>query len=185
MQRTLAVVYLITRAQCIQAITLAREHLPRQRQAIGDFTESIGFRDIAVELAELIIHKADIKRRVMNDQFRPADIIEKFIRHFGKCRLVQQELIRNTVDAERFRIHQPIRLQIDMEVIPRQAAVHHLYSTDLNDLVPFVVRADLVHTGGFGIEDDLSCNCSAHSGHLCQTCRFTVRFNYRKSTRDA
>lgn len=63
--------------------------------------------------------------------------------------------------------------------------VHYFNSTNLNDLVAFIVCTNLVHTGGFGIENDLACNCSAHSGHLCQTCRFTVRFNYRKSTRDA
>lgn len=72
-----------------------------------------------------------------------------------------------------------------MEVIARQATVHHFNGTNLNDLVAFIVRTNLVHTGGFSIENDLACNCSAHSGHLCQTCRFTVRFNYRKSTRDA
>ncbi len=25
----------------------------------------------------------------------------------------------------------------------------------------------------FQYREDLACNCSAHSGHLCQTCRFT------------
>jgi hypothetical protein len=89
------------------------------------------------------------------------------------------------VNAERFGIHQPIGLEIDVEVVPRKTTVHHFNGTDLNDLVPFVVRADLVHTGGFGIEDNLASNCSAHSGHLCQTYRLTERFKYRKSTRDA
>lgn len=87
--------------------------------------------------------------------------------------------------AKGFRIHQPIGFEINMEVIARQATVHHFNGTNLNDLVAFIVRTNLVHTGGFGIENDLACNCSAHSGHLCQTYRFTVRFNYRKSTRDA
>lgn len=57
-----------------------------------------------------------------------------------------------------------------MEVITGQTTVYHLNRTDLNNLVTFIVRAYLVHTGGFGIEDNLSCNCSAHIGHLCQTC---------------
>ncbi|MNL40396.1 hypothetical protein D3C87_1627410 [compost metagenome] len=71
-----------------------------------------------------------------------------------------------------------------MEIVAGETTVDHFDCADLNDLVPFVVRANLVHTGGFGIEDDLSCNCSAHIGHLCQTRRFTDRFKYRKSTRD-
>ncbi|MMZ69013.1 hypothetical protein D1872_317700 [compost metagenome] len=71
-----------------------------------------------------------------------------------------------------------------MEISASQTTVNYLNGTDLNDLVPFVVRANLVHTGGFSIENDLSCNCSAHISHLCQTRRFTDRFKYRKSTRD-
>jgi hypothetical protein len=40
-----------------------------------------------------------------------------------------------------------------VEVVPRKTTVHHFNGADLDDLMPFVVRADLVHTGGFGIED--------------------------------
>lgn len=72
-----------------------------------------------------------------------------------------------------------------MEVVARKTTVHYFNGTNLNDFVPFVVGANLVHTGGFGIKNNLASNCSAHSGHLCQTYRFTERFKYRKSTRDA
>lgn len=57
-----------------------------------------------------------------------------------------------------------------MKIVAGQTTVYHLNRTDLNNLVTFIVRAYLIHTGGFGIEDNLSCNCSAHIGHLCQTC---------------
>ena len=121
----------------------------------------------------------------MDHQLRAADIVHELIGYFGKRGLIEQKFIGNTMYAKGFRIHQPIGFEINMEVIARQATVHHFNGTNLNDLVAFIVRTNLVHTGGFGIENDLACNCSAHSGHLCQTCRFTVRFNYRKSTRDA
>lgn len=90
MQRSLGVVYLIARAQGIKAVTLAGEHLPCQRRAIRDFTERIRLRNITVELAELIVHKADIERRVMNDKFRTSDVVEKFICDVGKGGLIQQ-----------------------------------------------------------------------------------------------
>ena len=185
MQGSLGVVYLIARAQGIKAVTLAGEHLPCQRQAIRDFTERIGLWNIAVELAELIVHKADIERRVMNDKFCTSDVVEKFIRDIGEGGLIQQKLIGNPVNAERFRIHQPIGFEVNVEVVARKTTVHHFNGTNLNDFVPFVVGANLVHTGGFGIKNNLASNCSAHSGHLCQTYRFTERFKYRKSTRDA
>jgi ribonuclease HI len=63
-----------------------------------------------------------------------------------------------------------------MKIVAGQTTVDDLDCTDLDYLVSFIVRPDLVHTGGFSIEDDLSCNCCAHSGHLCQTCRLTDRF---------
>ncbi len=121
----------------------------------------------------------------MDHQLRAADVIHKLISHVGKGRFIQQELIGDPVYAECFRIHQPIGLQIDVKIVTGQAAVDHLHGADLNDLVSFVVCPDLVHTGGFGIENNLARNCSAHSGHLCQTYRLQIDFNYRKSTRDA
>ncbi len=39
--------------------------------------------------------------------------------------------------AKGFRIHQPIGFEINMEVIARQATVHHFNGTNLNDLVAF------------------------------------------------
>ncbi len=57
-----------------------------------------------------------------------------------------------------------------MEVIAGKTAVDHLYRTDLNDLVSFIVSTDLVHTRGFGIEDNdpvgVMCVCNTHSENL-------------------
>lgn len=71
-----------------------------------------------------------------------------------------------------------------MEVIVRQATVYYFNGINFNDFVVFIVRINLVYIGGFGIENDLACNCSVYSGYLCQICRFIVRFNYRKFIRD-
>ena len=180
MERSLAVIYFITRAKSIKAIALAREHLTRQGQAVGHLAKSIGLRNAAIQLAKFIVHKADIERCVMDDQLRAADVIEKLIDNIAKHGLIHEEFVRNTVDAKSFRVHQAIRLKIDVEVVPGQAAVDHLYRADLDYLMPLIVRTNLIHTGGFGIENDLSCNCSAHSGHLCQTYRFTYRFQLQE-----
>lgn len=161
-QRTLAVVDLIARAERIQTVALAREHLARHRQAVGDATEGFGFRNAAVQHGKLIVHKADIKRGVMDHQLGAADVVEEFVRDLGEGRLIGEKLIRNAVHAERFRIHQPIGTQIDMEVVAGQATVHHLYRTNFNDAVTFVMHTDHVHAGGFSIEYDLAVICSAH-----------------------
>ncbi|CAH0176253.1 hypothetical protein SRABI106_00995 [Rahnella aquatilis] len=67
MERTLAVVDQVAIAQGIEVITLAREQLARHGQAVGNFAERLGFRQITAEHVELVIHKADVERRVMND----------------------------------------------------------------------------------------------------------------------
>lgn len=55
-----------------------------------------------MELTELIVHKADIERRVVNDKLGAFDIFQKLVCHFRKGRFIQQELIGDTVHAERF-----------------------------------------------------------------------------------
>ncbi len=90
----------------------------------------------------------------------------------AKNRLIQQKLIGNTVrqtppdpicsrDPASGKHENCCRSDDGLSPQPHRS----------NNLVTFIVRAYLVHTGGFGIEDNLSCNCSAHIGHLCQqTC---------------
>ena len=174
MQGTLGIVYFIAGAERVEAVPFTREHFARHRQAIGDFAEGFRFGNAAVQLAELVIHKADIKRRVVNDQFGTADIVHEFICHIGKRGLVHQELIGNAVNHKGFRIDKPIGFEIDVKIVAGEAAVNDLYGTNLNDLVPFIVGTNLVHTGGFGIENDLSGNSSVNRGHLCQTYRLRV-----------
>ncbi|GIZ27287.1 hypothetical protein TUM12151_07460 [Morganella morganii] len=70
-----------------------------------------------------------------------------------------------------------------MEVTAGQAPVDHFNRTDLNNIVPLVVGTQFVHTGGFGIENNLSCNISAHNGVLCQT-QVIANQSEEESTRD-
>ncbi|MNH33472.1 hypothetical protein D3C79_939920 [compost metagenome] len=67
MQRTLAVVYLITAAKGVKVVALAREQAARHQQAVGDGAEGVGLRQPLLQHAEFVIHKADVERRIMDD----------------------------------------------------------------------------------------------------------------------
>jgi len=155
-QGALAVVYQVAVAQGVEAIALAGEQFARHLQGIGDFAEGVGFRHIAPEHAELVVHKADVERGIMDDQFAAANIVEKIVGDVGEGRFIGQEFVTDAVNTEGFRVHQAVWLKINVEVAPRQATVDHLDGTDFNNAVPFVMDAEFVHTGGFGIENDLS-----------------------------
>lgn len=91
MQRTLAVVYLITAAQGIEVVALAREQAARHQQAVGDGAEGLGLRDTLLQHAEFVIHKADVERRVMDHQLAAADKVEEFVGNLIEGRLVGQK----------------------------------------------------------------------------------------------
>lgn len=104
----------------------------------------------------------------MDYQFCVVDVIYKFISYVGKGRFIQQEFIGDFVYVECFRIYQLIGFQIDVKIVIGQVVVDYFYGVDFNDFVFFVVCFDLVYIGGFGIENNLVCNCSVYSGYLCQ-----------------
>lgn len=155
-QRAFAVVYQIAIAEGVEAVALAGEQLARHLQGIGDFAEGFSFLNATTQHAKLVIHKADVERRVMDDQFAAANILKEVIGDVGKRRLVGEEFVTDPVNAKGFGIDQTIGLQIDVEIAPGQATVNHLNRTDFNDSMPLVVNTEFVHTGGFGIENDLS-----------------------------
>ncbi|GAB4590980.1 hypothetical protein ETAR_05830 [Edwardsiella tarda] len=49
-----------------------------------------------------------------------------------------------------------------MKVAASQTTVNDFDGADLNDAVPLVVGTDLVHTGGFRIEDNLAGDWGTH-----------------------
>ncbi len=150
---------------------------PGQRQ-LSVTLQKVFVLGISLELTKLVVHKPISERGVVNDELCAFNVVQKFVRHPPRRSVYQQETHQQyrTPNASG---STTIGFEIDVEVVPRQTTVHHFNSTDLNDLVPFVVRADLVHTGGFGIRNNLASNCSAHRVIYNQTYRLTERFKYR------
>ncbi len=156
MQGTVRVVDTVAIAEHIQVVALAREEIPRHRQGICDGTD-IGRLEVESKLAELVVHEAHVKRRVVGDQLSAPDKVEELVGNLAKRGFVAQELVGNPVNLNGFRVHQPIRLDIDVVVVTGELAVDHLHTADFDDAVAKVNRAATgIHTCGFGIQDDLA-----------------------------
>lgn len=106
----------------------------------------------------------------MDDQFCVVDIIKKFIDYISKNWFIQQKFIGNIVYVKCFWIYQLIWFQVNMKIVVGQMMVYYFNCIDFNNFVIFIVCVYLVYIGGFGIEDNLLCNCSVYIGYLCQIC---------------
>src|SRR5690606_11416324 len=96
-------------------------------------------------------------RRVVDDQFRAADELQKVIDDVGKTRFVGQEFVRYAMNLDGAFIDGPVGLQILLKTSPRRPAVVQLYTADFDDTVPF----GRFQAGGFRVENDLT-----HGGPL-------------------
>lgn len=155
-QGTVRVVDAVAIAQHVQVIALAREEIPRHRQGIRDAAD-IRRLEVQTELAELIVHEAHVKGGVVGDELGAANELDEIVRYLAKRGLVRQEGIRDAVHGDSLGVHQPIRLDVDVEMVAGEFAVDHLHTADLDDAVPKIDRAARgVHAGGFGIQNDLA-----------------------------
>lgn len=153
-QGTVRVVDAVTIAQNVQVVALAGEEIPRHRQGIRDAAD-IRRLETQAELAELVVHEAHVEGRVVGDELGAANERDEIIRYLAERGFVRQEGIRDAVHRDGLGVHQPIRFDIDMEMVAGQLAVDHLHTADLDDAVAEVDgTACRVHTCGFSIQNN-------------------------------
>ncbi|CAM2158074.1 hypothetical protein PT2222_40072 [Paraburkholderia tropica] len=138
-------------AQRIERIAFAREDLLGLHQRVDHLAAMLLERRLA-DHRKLGIEKADVERRVVNDQFRAANEVENLVRDFGEFRLVGEEFGGQAVHRERAGVAVAFRVDVEVQVVAREPAVHELDAADFDDAV---ARAG-VQAGGFGIENDLA-----------------------------
>lgn len=151
-QGAVGIVDAVTAAQGIQRVTLTGEQPPRHGQGIGDLAE-LPSLEPQPQLVKLVIHEAHVEGRIVDDELRAADKLDKLLGHGGEGRLIGQKIVRDAVHPDSLFIHQAIRLQVDVVVIAGQPAIDHLDTADFDDAVPQIMGAPrLVHPCGFGIQ---------------------------------
>ena len=101
---------------------------------------------------ELRVQECHVERGIVDDQFRPADELEKFLGNLAELRLSLQELGGQAVHLQRARVDLAIGAQVAMKEPPGTPPVDQFDAADLDDpMTQFGLEA-----GGLGIEDDLA-----------------------------
>ncbi len=101
---------------------------------------------------ELGVEKADVEPRIVDDQLRVGDEVEKRLGDVGEQRLAGQELSGQAVDVERVRRHVALRVEVVLEGLAARHVVDQLETADLDD----AVAGARIEPGGFGIENDFT-----------------------------
>ena len=101
---------------------------------------------------ELVIQKADIEGRIVDDEFGTPYKSEELVRNTGKKWLVGQKGIAEAMDTLSVGIHFALRIEVIVEAAPGQAPVHHLQTTDLDQAM--ALRG--INSRRFSIENNLS-----------------------------
>ena len=148
-QFTAGVVDAIAFAQGVEAVALARVALTGHHQGVEDRAVTGDVRPIRLaHQREFVVDETHVERRVVDDQLRAVDELEKLIGNFRKARLAHQEFVGDAVHANGAFVTFPVRLQVHVEMPAGKAAAHQLDTADFNDPVTIGHR----HAGGFGIE---------------------------------
>ncbi|MNN47309.1 hypothetical protein D3C81_1617250 [compost metagenome] len=142
-------------AKGVKGVALAGEHLPRFAQRIDHVADMLAEGRHAQQL-EFHVEEAQVELRVVDDQFGICDEFADLVRDLGKAGLVGEELDRDAVDGDRAFVDVALRVDVEVQVAPRQAAVEQFHAADFDQ----AVAGGGIQAGGFGIENDLS-----HGGH--------------------
>src|SRR5450830_736788 len=121
------------------------------RQGV-DYAAEVAGEIGQVQQLEFVIQKAQVERRVVDDDFGALDVLAQLLDNLTKLRLIAQEFAGQAVDVQRALFRLTFRIDVEVEIIPRQHAVVQLNAADFQDAV-----AQLgIDTGSFSIEDDLA-----------------------------
>src|SRR5690606_31045236 len=99
-----------------------------------------------------MVDEPDIKRRVMDNQFRSADKRQEIMHNVGKSWFVGQKFGSNTMNLDGTRVDFTVRLEILVIVISGQAPIDNFHTTDFNNPVALL----RLQTGRFSIQHNLA-----------------------------
>ena len=142
-----AIVDVISSAKCIKAVPLTRMHLPCKFQRIRDLAELFQSGCIACQF-QFLVKESEVKRGVMDDQFRSSNEVEKLIHHFRKRRLTLEEVFGDAMDLLCLRVNSATWVQIGVKPHVGVFAVAEKYTAELD----YAVSLCRIETGRFRIQ---------------------------------
>src|SRR5699024_6187733 len=96
--------------------------------------------------------KTQVEWRIVDDQFGIAQIVAQRIRYFVEPGFVGQLVEGNTVDLGGTGVDFPLRMNVQMQVIARDAPVAYFNATDFDDSMSLL----RFQTRGLGIQHNLA-----------------------------
>jgi len=151
MQGTVRVGNAITLAKRIERITPSGMHLSGQCQRIHHRRGPLA-KSTHAQPAKFGIKKADIERRVMDEDLGARDKINQALRDLREHRLVAQSLAAQSVHRQRPFINVAFRIEVKVQRPAAWPTINQFNTADFDDAVP-VLSAE---AGGLGIKNDLS-----------------------------
>ncbi len=119
MQIPMAVIDAIAFTKRIQTVSLSRMLLSGISQGIEYLAKIANRSGRIVKQGKLMIDKTDIKRRVMNDEFRVPDKPDQIPGNILKIRLAFQKEIGDSMHLNSPVINQALWIDIDMKAVAR------------------------------------------------------------------
>src|SRR5690606_42021783 len=98
----------------------------------------------------------------MDDEFAAANKVDELLGDVLETRVTGQEVRCKAVHRQRFGVAIAIGVEVQMQVVARQCAVHHLDACDFND----AMTLGRIQARGFSIENDLAHDCNLPSSMM-------------------
>ena len=131
---TAGIVDIVTLTQRIKTVGAERIFTPRQNKCVDNALRIERFILLALQFG---IQKAEIETRIMSDEFRVSNELEKLVNDFGEFRLVFQKISRETMHAERGIGHIALGVQITMKGLACRNEIDQFDTANFNDAIPF------------------------------------------------
>jgi len=135
MQVTVRVVDRVALAERVEAVALARVHLPRERQRVEYLAQVAHRAGRFGQPRQLCVEEGDVKRCVVDHELGPAHELDPLRGDVRKARLPGEELGGEAMHLQRARVDLAVRVQVAVEHAPGAPAVHDLDAADLDDAV--------------------------------------------------
>ena len=149
MLRSPAVVDSVAAAQCIEAVCRTRVFLACDVKCIDNTLRQERGKP---QEGKFCIEEGHVEARIVDDERRIADEIEKVLRDRCEDRFVPQKCSRKPVYGLGLLRHVALRVDVDMECAAGRQVIEKFERADFNDAVA-VCR---VKPGGFSIEYDFA-----------------------------
>src|SRR5690606_27213977 len=121
------------------------------QQRIGDLYAA-AFKLRMSAALQLGIQKLKIEGGIMDDDLCALNEVDNLLSHLFEPGMARQKLCCKAVNRQRFRVAVAVGIDVQMQIAPREGAIHHFDASHLDN--PVTLRG--IQTCGLSIQNDLA-----------------------------